>query len=486
MLRPLFRTALPAALSLSLGLALPAWAQVGPGLSSGSGEGTGTGASSGIQRNNSGSVSGVGPGSASGPRGPEYHSLPPGGLPPSNMGIGAGPGVNTTFPDDSSLFPLGVVPGGGVDNPSGSSTVPPDLVDQIRLISTPGDRSLALQRLANAAIFSGQLALAHSALIDAADSALQESNQLVHDQRLIAIITSFMNLGEAHLREGKIDLSLPEFSTRAEADAKAAKPDANAFNFDRTVLIRRASAEWDRAATLAGKLIDPTFPSEMLYRIVDTMSFGSQTIVNDFPTHRTGTDGQNESFADPADRILRDAADVSRRIDRPVWRDRALVAIATAAAASRQFKRGLEVARLIPQPEVRTDALVKIAEAQARNDARGATATYHEAAEAVSSIPLDDPRAILTGVLIDNMISVGRFEDARATIVLYPDNARQMVALGAIAESQGRRGAAKSARDWISRDVPPEYRAQLYRRVTSGIMTAIEQNRSRDLSNRDR
>ncbi len=73
---------------------------------------------------------------------------------------------------------------------------------------------------------------------------------------------------------------------------------------------------------------------------------------------------------------------------------------------------------------------------------------------AVASIPLDDPRAILTGVLIDNLISVGRFDDARATTVLYPDTPARMVALGAIAESQGRRGLAESARDWIARDVP--------------------------------
>ncbi|MCA1686400.1 MAG: hypothetical protein LC745_10585 [Planctomycetia bacterium] len=159
--------------------------------------------------------------------------------------------------------------------------------------------------------------------------------------------------------------------------------------------------------------------------------------------------------------------------------------MASSAAESRQFSRALEIARRIPQPEVRTDALLKIAETQARRgDPNGATATYREAAEAVASIPLADPRAVLAGVVIDNLIAVGRFEDARVSVALYPDEARRYVALGAIAESQGRRGAAASANAWINREVPPQYRSQLYRRVSNGVVSAIESNRTRDLSNR--
>jgi hypothetical protein len=396
------------------------------------------------------------------------------------MGVPFGPGVNTTFPDDNSLIPFGTMSGGRGGNPSDSSRVQPILLEDARSITKPGDRSLALQRVANAGIFSGQLSLAHTALIEAAQAGLQETIPLVHDQRLIAIITSYMTLGEAHLREGKIDLSLPDFNSGSN---DAGQPPRS----DRSVLIRRALVEWLSAARLAGQLLNPTYKSEMLYRVVDTMAFGSQTIVNDFPTQGNGPAGTLESFAGPADQVLLDATNVAERIERPVWRDRALVSIASAAAASKQFARGLEIARRIPQPEVRSDALVRIAEAQARRgDGGGATTTYREAAQAVASIPLDDPRAILAGVLIDNLISVGRFEDARATIGLYPDTAHQVAALGAIAESQGRRGAADSARAWIARDASPDIRPQLYRRVNNGIISSIEQNRSRDLSNRDR
>ncbi len=129
---------------------------------------------------------------------------------------------------------------------------------------------------------------------------------------------------------------------------------------------------------------------------------------------------------------------------------------------------------------------LKVTETQARRgDPKGATQTYKEAAEAVASIPLDDPRAVLAGVLIDNLVAVGRFEDARASVGLYPDEPRRLVALGAIAESQGRRGAAKSAVAWIERDVPAQYRSQLYRRVSNGVVSAIENSRTRDLSNRN-
>src|SRR5581483_1795476 len=96
--------------------------------------------------------------------------------------------------------------------------------------------------------------------------------------------------------------------------------------------------------------------------------------------------------------------------------------------------------------------------------------------------PLDDPRAVLAGVLIDNLISVGRFDDARTCVLLYPDQARRLTALGAVAYSQGRRGVAADARQWIAREIPPEHRPLMHRRVNEGIIDAVEQNRSRALN----
>src|SRR5439155_20320926 len=112
-------------------------------------------------------------------------------------------------------------------------------------------------------------------------------------------------------------------------------------------------------------------------------------------------------------------------------------------------ERARAIARQIPLPEVRLNALLKIAQTQAlRGDPDGATTTYHEAAVTVATIRETDIRSVLAGVLVDSLISVGRFEDARRSIALYPDEPSRVVALGAIAESQGERGAGRSALEW--------------------------------------
>jgi hypothetical protein len=67
-----------------------------------------------------------------------------------------------------------------------------------------------------------------------------------------------------------------------------------------------------------------------------------------------------------------------------------------------------------------------------------------------------------------------------ACIVIFPEESQKFVALGTIAESQGRRGAADSARRWIATEVPDEYRPALYRRLLTGVLWSVEQNRSRE------
>src|ERR687889_82656 len=64
-----------------------------------------------------------------------------------------------------------------------------------------------------------------------------------------------------------------------------------------------------------------------------------------------------------------------------------------------------------------------------------ATTVYTEALRAIASIPVADLRAILTGVLVDSLISSGRFDDARSATALFPDAQRRLTALGAVAES---------------------------------------------------
>ena len=52
-------------------------------------------------------------------------------------------------------------------DPNAPTRVTPDLLKSARLITTPEERSLALQRIANGAIASNQLVLAHQTLEEA-------------------------------------------------------------------------------------------------------------------------------------------------------------------------------------------------------------------------------------------------------------------------------------------------------------------------------
>ena len=132
-----------------------------------------------------------------------------------------------------------------------------------------------------------------------------------------------------------------------------------------------------------------------------------------------------------ADAILVESFDVAKKIDRLIWKYRAMVRIALLAADSEQYSRGFELARGIENGESRAEAMLLLAEAQARDDQNdGATASYEEAAKAVATVQQDGLRGVLAGFVVDSLIASGRFQDARSCIVLYPDQAQRLVALG--------------------------------------------------------
>jgi hypothetical protein len=497
--------------SLALGWSWAAHAQMttGPGLSSGSGAGTGAGGRTGILRNQSGSMSGVGPGTS----GSFLRGQPVSPLPGSESRRGLtsfGPGVDVTFPNDPYLIPFMVMqePGSPRDR-RGPNGITPDFLKHARLIATPEERSLALQRIANGAIGSNQLTLAHQTLEEAIAATSEVTIPLVRDQRLIAIVTSLDFLSEALLREGNQALTMPP---PAEPDAK---PEALPKRLDSAVLIRMARLEWQRGVYLASIIGNPTYRNEMLYKVAESEASGSVTVANEYmrasetdsqgglpaPAERTepgkkpAVDAQsqnrtklamakNETFKKLADAILVDSFEHAKKIDRLIWKYRAMVRIALLAADSQQYSRGYELARGIENGESRAEAMLILAESQSRpgvNQNEGATATYQAAAEAVATVHQDGLRGVLTGFLVDSLISTGRFDDARACVVIYPTLAEKLVALGAVAEQQGRRGSAEAARLWIANEIPEEYRPALYRRVVSGVLWTIEQNRSKEI-----
>jgi hypothetical protein len=557
------------AISLVAGIGLPAAAQeTSPGLSSGSGQGTGSGRSTGVQRNTTGSMSGVGPPSSGLGR-----QVPVGPLPAGRLGsLGSGPGVNVQFPNDPYLVPfLRLEQFGGPVDPNAPTGVTPELLEKARLIESPEERSLALQRIARGAIASNQLTLGHQTLEEAASTVDSISDPLVHDQRLIALVTSLNALNRELVREALGEKPLRELDLVGQQ--------APQNHMDGALIIRMERLEWKRAVHLALNIINPTYRSEMLYRVVESMASGSKTIANGFargsdgqvsigntPEATPSDDQRTEKFRKLADEILVDSFEVAKQIDRLVWKFQGEVQIALQAANSQQFTRGVELATQIDNAKSRAEALLLLADPMCRReravnlrlekplpkDDRGyvtfrfppqfnsriefqgewdpdprksgdprklvlkgyisqaefaqlaallddrvyqralaelsrlynadqdtATPVYQKAAEATASIETDGLRGVIVGLLVDGLSGSGRFEDARTCTALYPLESERFVALGAIAEAQGRRGAADSARRWIAEEAPEQYRAALYRRVADGELWVIEENRGR-------
>jgi len=398
-----------------------------------------------------------------------------------------GPGANVRFPDDPSLGPfLGSEGGLGQTDPNAPSQVTPKVLDSMRLITATYDRARALLDLSREAILSNQLLLAHETLKQAMTVEVNEPNALRHDQLIIEAITITASLTENLLREAKPQGSLLE--------PEPALPEPLKKKLDPRQAIRLVRLEWQRAAYMAQQIINPTYRNEYLDRVVEGMGKDSGRIAeflrpSDSPEGRTEPaklDAQDikdyEAFADS---FLAEAAQVAGAIERPIWKNTALARTVIAAGESRQYDRAFSVAQSIENAEARSQALILLAESECRHNKPDlATRTYSEAAEAVARVEQIGLRGVLTGFLVDSLISTGRFDDARACLVLYPTESARLVAMGAIAESEGRRGSAEKAREWIAREAPPDYRSALYRRVNTGVLAAISNERQNQYTSR--
>lgn len=459
--------AISTALALGLGLGLNARveAQVNPSnanISTGSGAGT----SPGVSPGSSPSSTSIGTQNL---RGSDD---------PANPGALSGRGVTPPIIDLSTGMPYAIDPN-AVANLSQEEldAIDARLLSNVRLIVEPADRAQAFDQVARAKIFSHRpgdtrLEDAHTAISEGGQAALEVKDRLTRDLRLMNLVRTALVLADEQSREGMVETSyMPAGPVKASWTPKR-----------RLLWLTRSESERQHAADLASRINSVNLRSEMLFRVVDNESQGSQYIAQEAlltDGKRSDLKGLEAMINRMADRGLVFSANHSARIGIPIWRDRSMVSIAIAAAASDQFDRGIEICRTIPQPEYRSDALVRLGEAQARrNLGAGATQTYDAAAKAVASIPLEDPRGILASVLIDSLISVGRFDDARACVPFYPDQIRRLRALGTIAESQGERRLANSALAWIDRDAPPEFRDRLRLRVNDGVLKAFEKGRS--------
>jgi hypothetical protein len=482
-MRPAYlATGLPATLiaSLALGLAPPASAQNDSGLSSGSGTGTGTGRSAGVYPPPGTRGPLLGPG-----RGSPLQDLPGDAARRGDAGVPYGPGINVEFPDDPGLAPFL-----SLEEPEAPSRtglkITQEMIDTAKNLPEAGERGRVLLQITRGAVLGNQLTTANTALVEAAAAAAaEERNALIHDQLIISLVTTAGLLSEALLREAKPQGVFAADDIRNEAIAAA--------KLDPDVAIRLARLEWRRSVHMAAQIKNATYRSEYLERSIENMGNGSATIALEYvkPGVESADPAKPEDekvagYRKQADEILLEAVEAAQLIQRPIWKNQALERVAVAAGQSEQFDRATEIADKIENAEARARALVLVAESQARQGQdKAATQSYNLVGQAVARIQQNGLRGVLAGILVDSLISTGRFEDARASLVLYPSDSERYVAMGAIAQSQGERRMAAEARAWIDRDVPSEYRSTLYRRLSNGMLRAISEDRAREFQGRD-
>ncbi len=426
-------------------------------------------------------MSGVGP--ARTRAGQDFGAERPPGRIPFQSTVPRGPGATVTFPDDPIVGPflLGEESGAKPD-PNAPARITGRMLDEANAIDTPYDRARSLLDMGREAILGSQLALAHRALELAGHAAIAEPDSLRHDQMIIEQIVRTSAFTDAIFIEGRNRASLVE-------DEMAAQP-LPARKLNPQLAVRLVRLEWQRAAVLARQIINPTFRSEYLERVAEAISRDSHRIIEYIHPPATSeiegeprppslTGDQVKGLEASADQFLVDAIAIAEEIERPIWKSFALERIAVNAGQSQQFDRAFKVAASIQNAERRAQTLILVAEEQCqyrRHDE--ATRSYAAAAEAVACIEQAGLRGVVNGFLVDSLISQARFEDARACLSLYPDPSDRLVALEAVAEGQGSRGDPAAAREWILREVPPQYRSALLRRVNNGVMSAIAKNRA--------
>ncbi|WP_210420164.1 hypothetical protein [Aquisphaera giovannonii] len=357
--------------------------------------------------------------------------------------------------------------------------VTPSFLESIKLITSSYDRCRALMQTTREAILSNQLVLAHRTLEEASQAALAEPPGLPHDQLLIEAITITGLLTDAVIREGRVQTVAAD-----DGDRPAALPRSR----DPRQMAQLVVLEWKRAGVLADSITNPTYRNEFEARVAEGMSRDSSKIIGEVVRRSEAAAALGESekidarnvkfYEQSAGSLLEEAARIATAIERPIWRFAALERVAISAGESRQFAMGMDIASRINNAEARAQAFVLLAESETRaNRAEEASESYSQAAEAIARVEQGGLRGVLTGYLVDSLITSGRFEDARASLVLYPTEGEKFVAMGAIAESQGRRGGADRAREWIAREAPPSYRSALYRRVNDGVLESVGNER---------
>jgi hypothetical protein len=347
------------------------------------------------------------------------------------------------------------------------------LLQEARAVEEPSQRALALARIALLQAFNENYDEAKQAVAEAAQAVDQIEDRVFHDLRGAAVIRAQLDLAQSVGRKAFQPLGFLEAADAPKADAEAP---------DRAQLLSIMEEAGHEAAALAGRLKSPTQRNELRLAVANALSADASDVFKNLSPEKGQpklSEEDAKELGNVADRLNLLAIETAKAIEQPNWRDRALVQVAANAASGQQYERAVEVARSIPAADIRYEALGRIADGMARGD-KGAEATkiFQECAQAIATIPNDDPRNIAVGYLLQVLVSLGRFDDAKATAEMYNDPVLKRLGLGAVAESMGRRGLGKEAREWIKTIQDNDIQSYLTRRIADGEIYAIRQSQA--------
>ena len=350
-----------------------------------------------------------------------------------------------------------------------------EVLPNARAIVDPRARARALEKVGALLTYVGRYDEAYDALIEAGQAALRVDTSRERDLRLERIIRNLMALTAELLREAVPDLA-PIPIAEDEETSKV----------DRLQIIDLILKIGEEASTLIKAMTSPIYRNEGRLLIAEELSNRAREMfspLNLGPERRPDLADDLDALIERGDRIIQLAFDIALQTEWPLFRDNAKLEVVRNAARSERFTLAFELARAIAGPEARSEAYLALADVLARSRTQEAhadlaTQAFSEAARAIASLPLGDVRNVLARALVDVLVAVGRFEDARAAVVLLDGDLYNIAqALGAVAESMGRRNLVKAAQEWIAEVENDRLRSYLERRLIEGVLSAINSSR---------
>jgi hypothetical protein len=375
-----------------------------------------------------------------------------------------------------------------------------------RAIDEPAERTLAFDRVARALLsgnntdadFRGEDAL--EAIRLGRESALRISDPTIRDVRIDNLAETAIALGQT--------LQLAALAPRMRDPLQAGGGLTSQRQLD---YLRQARQGFELASDLASHIGMLDFQCNRKSLVAEYLARLSAAAANASRDSTGGTPNPSvepvdllpgEDFPNPsgnpadsrgtratprspllqqADSFLLFAFETAQHIPYPLWRNRTLVTLVTAAAQSGQFERGREIALAGGLPRHRVESLVLLAEAQIKfGKPEDATLTYQEALNNALAVDQPSMREVFGLILFDSLLNQRRFADARAVTTIVRTPELRINALSLLATAMGESGLDQSAYQWIDQSIAePELRDRLRRRVVDGYSRYVQDRRTK-------